>query len=61
MGDEGIKDLFVLAVDVGPERVRLVFAPTDLRRDPARAPPPGSPPWVAARYARIREALAALP
>jgi hypothetical protein len=61
MGDEGIEDLFVLAVDVGHERVRLVFAPTDLRRDPTRAPPPGAPPWVAARYTRLREALAVLP
>lgn len=61
MGDEGIEDLFVLAVDVGHERVRLVFAPTDLRRDVTRALPPGSPPWVADRYARIREALSALP
>lgn len=61
MGDEGAEDLFVLAAEVGLPRVHLLFAPTDLRRAPSYAPPPGSPPWVGARYARLREALSSLP
>lgn len=38
MGDEGAEDLFVLAGDVGFERLRVWIVPTDFRRNPAWQP-----------------------
>jgi murein L,D-transpeptidase YafK len=61
MGDEGIEDLFVLAVQTGLPRVRVLLVPTDLRMHPNWQCPTAVPPWMPARYARLREALAELP
>lgn len=61
MGDEGAEDLFTLAARCGPENVALIFSPTDFRKNPAFAPPPGSPDWLAARYAKLKGAMTALP
>ena len=38
-------------------RVRVVLAPTDLRRRGA-VPPPDAPPWTAELYAQLADALA---
>lgn len=61
MGDPAAEDLFTLAARSGRKNLRLVFCPTDFRKNPAFAPPAGAPAWTAARYARLREALASLP
>lgn len=61
MGDAGAEDLFTLAARAGCSNLTLIFAPTDFRKNPDFAPPPGSAPWVAARYAEIRRAMERLP
>lgn len=57
MGDLAAEELFTLAAACGPSRLLVIIAPTDFRR----APPPPTEGWIAERYARISEALAALP
>ena len=60
MGDEVAEDLFVLAADVGVERVRVLLCPVDFR---VRAMPQAggpAPVWVAGLYDELRAALAAL-
>lgn len=59
MGDEVAEDLFVLAAAMGPDKVRVLIAPTDLRRAPAIAGL--GPSWRGDLYARLRQALGDLP
>jgi hypothetical protein len=60
VGDKAIEELFTLAHDAGLERIRVVIAPTDLRR-----PPPvvsaTAPPWTPVLYGLIRAELAQYP
>jgi hypothetical protein len=58
MGDPAIEELFVLAADVGHERVTLLIAPSDPRRAPLL---PEGPAWVGELYARLTEAITAYP
>ncbi|MEX1095547.1 MAG: L,D-transpeptidase family protein [Planctomycetales bacterium] len=60
VGDEAIEELFVLAVDGGIEKGRVILSPRDLRRQ-GDSPPPTSPPWTVRLYAEIERELAALP
>ena len=57
MGDPAIEDLFVLAARVGPENVRVVIAPNDLR---SKQPPTDlrySPAWLPELYQDLRRQL----
>ncbi|HEX6739457.1 MAG TPA: L,D-transpeptidase family protein, partial [Vicinamibacteria bacterium] len=57
IGDPGIEELFVLAAEVTPARVRTLVAPHDFRR---RAPPSAvDPPWVAGLYRDLAHDLRA--
>ncbi len=58
MGDAAIEDLFVLTAQVGPENVRVVIAPNDLR---SKSPPTDlrySPAWLPELYQDLRRELA---
>jgi hypothetical protein len=61
MGDPASEEIFTLVADTGAKKVRVILTPVDMRRRrlPKRARK--QPKWVQARYARISEALAALP
>ncbi|HZW06504.1 MAG TPA: L,D-transpeptidase family protein [Phycisphaerales bacterium] len=53
MGDAAVEELFVLAADIGPGRLRVLILP----HDPRSAPLTDPRPWVAARYARLLNLL----
>jgi hypothetical protein len=61
IGDVAIEEVFVLAADVGHERVSVVLSPVDLRSVPLPAGLAEAHPWSDELYAAIRGALAALP
>jgi len=56
IGDEAIERLFLLAADTGPEAVRLVIAPCDLRTGPSRSEGP-QPTWLPELHARLASEL----
>src|SRR5258706_9494997 len=60
MGETAIEDLFTLAADSGPERIRVIIAPNDLRLAGA-AMAEDTPRWVAGLYRTIAVALAEFP
>jgi hypothetical protein len=55
MGDPAVEELFCLAARVGPENVRVLLAPCDLRRRPA--PAHEGPEWAGALYGELKVAL----
>src|SRR6185369_2883358 len=60
LGDPAIEEIFTLAADTGPPRIRVIIAPNDLRV--AGAPLVESTPlWVAGLYRTIAAALAEFP
>jgi hypothetical protein len=59
VGDPGVEELFVLAAEVTPARVRTLIAPLDLRR--RAAPRVAHPPWLAGLYRDLAQALRAFP
>jgi len=60
MGDTAIEELFTLAADSGPDRIKVVIAPADLRV--AGAPmAEDAPRWVPGLYQTIAAALADFP
>lgn len=61
IGDVAIEEVFVLAADVGHERVSVVLSPVDLRSAPLPAALAEAHPWSDELYAAIRAALAPLP
>ena len=61
MGDEAIKELFVLTAHVGPEHVKVVIAPHDPRSYPLKADPEEFPAWTSELYAIISREIEALP
>lgn len=61
MGDPAIEELFVLAADVGIDRVHVVIAPRDPRIAGWDAAPPGVPAWTADLYEAVATELAVLP
>jgi hypothetical protein len=60
MGDPMAEELFVLAADVGSERIELILSPIDFRAGESISTE-GMPAWVAGRYAEIRSRLLTLP
>src|SRR5205823_13248792 len=60
LGDPAIEELFTLAEDVGPQNIKVIIAPNDLRV--AGAPMrEDAPLWVAQLYRTIAAALAEFP
>ncbi len=60
LGDTAIEELFTLAADTGPQRIRVIIAPNDLRA--AGAPMSEATPfWIAGLYRSIAAALAEFP
>lgn len=59
MGDTAIEELFILALDCGIEKLRVIIAPGDLREGEVSVE--GVPPWTPELYRQIREALRRLP
>ncbi len=57
MGDSGAEELFVLAADVGIERVAVVLCPVDFRVAEAEVGVEGMPAWIKPRYEALRERL----
>jgi murein L,D-transpeptidase YafK len=60
LGDSAIEELFTLAADASPQRIRVVIAPNDLRVAGA-AMREDAPLWVAGLYRIIAAALAEFP
>jgi murein L,D-transpeptidase YafK len=60
VGQETIEELFTLAADTGPQKIRVIVAPWDLRKPGALSPESGSPAWSGELYQRIREELMAM-
>jgi hypothetical protein len=59
VGDPGIEELFVLAAEVTPARVRTLVAPHDLRRRPP--PTAAHPAWLAGLYRDLAQEMRAFP
>jgi hypothetical protein len=59
LGDPAIEELFVLAADVGPARVKAVVAPRDLRIAGARDPDVAAA-WAPELYRLLRREMARL-
>lgn len=60
IGDSAAEELFTLAADAGYERIRVVIAPTDLRR-PLSFVNASTPPWTPVLYGFIRAELEQYP
>jgi hypothetical protein len=61
IGDVAVEEVFVLAADVGRERMTVVLSPVDLRAFPLPAGLAAAHPWAGDLYRGIADALAALP
>ena len=59
MGDPAIEELFVLAAEVTPARVKALIAPHDFRRRPPLAA--AQPEWVGGLYRDLERDLRAFP
>lgn len=57
IGDEAAEELFVLAAQVGLPGVKLIIAPTDMRRHPTPDVLPGQPFWLPRLYAEVQVAM----
>lgn len=60
LGDPAIEELFTLAADTGPQRIRVIIAPNDLRAGGAPMSE-ATPLWVAGLYRTIAAALVEFP
>src|SRR5690606_29237360 len=58
--DIEVEEIFTLAADTGIGRVRVLLAPTDLRRYPAPAPK-DAPVWMQLVYTDLIRAMADIP
>lgn len=56
MGDSAAEDLFVLAAETGIDRIDVILAPWDLRKEKAEVPP-DDPDWITELYNRIEAEL----
>lgn len=61
MGDEVAEDLFTLAAQVMPARVRVLISPTDFRQGAWLMPVAGSPEWTADLYRLLEAELRQFP
>lgn len=57
MGNPCIEELFVLAYDTGLEKIKLVFAPCDLRKKQPQVDYAKQPKWLPALYKQIKNEL----
>jgi|SRR5215212_243207 len=60
LGDRVIEELFTLAADTGPQRIRVIIAPNDLRTGGAIVHET-APRWVGELYRTVAAALAEFP
>jgi murein L,D-transpeptidase YafK len=60
VGNQAAEDLFVLAAQVGKERVRVVISPVDFRLTGTQAPE-SDRPWIKALYATLDQELRKFP
>ena len=60
VGDPAIEELFVLASDVGLQRIKVLIAPRDLRQHGGRDASPAPSPWLDELHATLRAEMAAL-
>jgi hypothetical protein len=58
IGDAAAEELFVLAADTGLKNIKLVIAPTDLRKNALPASDPTQPHWVPQLYSELASAMA---
>jgi hypothetical protein len=58
MGDEAVEEIFVLAAQAGLANVKLIIAPTDLRRKAVPAAEPGRPEWLPKLYTEVATQMA---
>lgn len=61
VGDAAAEELFVLAASIGVSNIKVVIAPTDLRRNAAPGVEPGQPQWLPKLYSEVQTALAEYP
>lgn len=61
IGDPAVEELFVLVARTGLDRVRLIIAPRDFRREGVRATAEDSPPWTAELHTELSREIAKLP
>jgi len=61
MGDEAAEDLFTLAAQVLPARMRVLISPTDFRQGAWLMPVSGSPVWTSDLYHQIEAELRQFP
>jgi murein L,D-transpeptidase YafK len=57
MGDEAAEELFVLASVVGLEKLKVIIAPTDFRKNSTSSAPAGGPNWLPQLYSEIDRKL----
>lgn len=57
MGDPAIEELFVLVNKVGQDKVRVILAPQDFRRNKVGPANSTQPAWLAGLYSQIETAL----
>lgn len=60
MGNLAAEDLFILAALVGKERLDILIAPTDFRRNPLQTPKNG-PQWLGTLYEQLNTTLTQFP
>jgi hypothetical protein len=58
IGDAAAEELFVLAAKTGLKNIKLVIAPTDLRKNALPAPDVTQPHWVPQLYSELASAMA---
>jgi murein L,D-transpeptidase YafK len=61
IGDPAIEELFVLVAGTGLDKVRLLIAPWDFRKETEDALAGRAPSWVAELYGQLRHEMAHLP
>ncbi len=58
IGDAAAEELFVLAAQTGLKNIKLVIAPTDLRKNAMPNPDPAHPNWLPELYTELASAMA---
>lgn len=61
MGDEASEDLFVLAADVGIEKITVLLSPVDFRRKTLPADAANMPVWSGELYEQLKRKVCELP
>jgi murein L,D-transpeptidase YafK len=61
MGDEAAEELFVLAAQTGNRKVKVIIAPSDMRKKGLPKQLTGQPAWVPQLYMQIASAMSEFP